>query len=270
MNDDENMLLDDEDLDEGIPAEANESETKANEVQTPMVDQPKAEATQPEDEDKKVLDYLNSKGLIKFNGEAVTIKDLNDLVANYQKGLNYDRLKSKEDTVMAYINEKANQLNVSAEEYIQRVKNYEEEQKRKSQEADIQRYVERGLSEEDAREIIQTRLAREQFEKERAEYQKRIAEEEKKQKEDAEYIEFIKAHPDIKVEDIPQEVFEQSKEIGISAAYNQYLIKKLIEENEKLKQTQQNATSSPVGLTSDGSSTEQMSKDAFLEGFDSE
>jgi len=36
-----------------------------------------------------------------------------------------------------------------------------------------------------------------------------------------------------------------------------------------MEQSLKNASSSPVGLTSDGSATEQQSKDAFLEGFDS-
>ena len=117
---------------------------------------------------------------------------------------------------------------------------------------------------------MQTRLAREEFEREKAELQKRIAEDEAKKKEDAEYIDFINTHPEIKVDEIPQEVFEQSKTIGLNAAYNQYENKLLKEKIKQLEQAQKNASSSPVGLTSDGSTTNQMSKDAFLEGFDSE
>lgn len=267
MNDDEMMLLDDEDLAQDTPVEANETAPKAEE-QKPEVDQPKAE--DPQDDDKKFLDYLNKKGLIKFNGESVEVKDINDLVSNYQKGLNYDRLTQKENTVMDYIKEKASSLNISPEEYIGRVKSYEEQKKKEAQEADIQRYVNNGLSEEIARDIVQTKLAREELEKEKAEYQKRIAEDEKKQKEDAEYVEFIKTHPEVKVDEIPQEVFELSREIGINAAYNQYENKILREKLKQLEQAQQNVSSSPVSLTTDGSATEQQSKDAFFMGFDSE
>lgn len=261
MNDDfndEDIILPDEEVD--TPAE---TET----VEEPKVDQPKVE--EPEDEDAKFLDYLNKKGLIKFNGENVAVKDINDLVSNYQKGLNYDRLTQKENTVMDYIKEKASSLNISPEEYIGRVKSYEEQKKKEAQEADMQRYMDRGFTREDAQEIIQTRLARQEFEKERAEYQKRIAEEEKKAKEDAEYVEFIKSHPEVKVDEIPQEVFEKSREIGISAAYNEYENKILKEKIKQMEQAKQNVESSPVGLTTDGSSTEQASKDPFLEGFDS-
>lgn len=264
MNDDEMMLLDDEDLAQDTPVEANETAPEAK----PEVNQPKAET--PVDDDAKFLEYLNKKGLIKFNGESVAVKDMNDLVSNYQKGLNYDRLTQKENTVMDYIKEKAGNLNISPEEYIERVKNYEEQKKKEAQEADIQRYVNNGLSEEIARDIVQTKLARQELEKEKAEYQKRIAAEEKKAKEDAEYVDFIKSHPEVKVDEIPQEVFELSREIGINAAYNQYENKLLKEKLKQYEQAQQNVQTSPVGLTSDGSSTEQMSKDAFFEGFDSE
>jgi len=269
MNDDEMMLLDDEELEESTPAETNESEPKAEETKD-QENQPEKPEVPQEDEDKKFLDYVNSKGLIKFNGESVAIKDLNDLVTNYQKGLNYDRLTQKENTVMDYIKEKASTLNISPEEYINRVKSYEEQKKKEAQEADIQRYINNGLSEEVARDIVETKLARQELEKEKAEYQKRIAEEEKKSKEDAEYVEFIKTHPDIKVDEIPQEVFDMSREVGINAAYNQYENKILKEKLKQYEQSIKNATSSPVSLTSDGSATEQNSKDAFFEGFDSE
>ena len=74
-----------------------------------------SQESQPEDEDKKVLEYLNKKGLIKFNGENVQIKDLNDLVSNYQKGLNYDKIATRESKVMDYIKEKASNINISPE-----------------------------------------------------------------------------------------------------------------------------------------------------------
>lgn len=262
--DDEDIIMPDEDV--SIPAESEEGNTESAEQKE---NQPDAQAAQPEDEDKKVLDYLNGKGLIKFNGEKVDIKDLNDLVSNYQKGLNYDKHNADDQYALDYIKGNASKLGIGAREYINRVKNYEEEKKREAQEQDVQKYVNQGIDESIAREIVQTRLAREEFEKEKAEYQKRIAEDEKKRKEDEEYIKFIDSHPGLKVEDIPQEVFENSKSIGIDAAYNQYKVKELEEKIKQMEQSLKNASTSPVGLTSDGSSTEQQSKDAFLEGFDS-
>lgn len=171
---------------------------------------------------------------------------------------------------MDYIKEKASNLNISPEEYIERVKNYEKQKEQEIAEQDVQNLMNRGVDEETAREIVQTKLARKEFEKEKQELQRRIAEEEKKQKEDAEYVEFVKAHPDVKTEDIPKEVFELAEKIGINAAYNQYENKILKEKLKQIEQARKNVASSPVELTTDGSSTDQASKDAFWEGFDSE
>ena len=263
MNDeDENMLLDDEDLAQDTPVEANEPEQE----QKPEVDQPKAE----ENEDEKFLEYLNKKGLIKFNGENVNVKDLNDLVTNYQKGLNYDKIATRESKVMDYIKEKASTLNISPEEYIERVKTYEKQKEQELADRDVQNLIDRGIDEQLAREIVETKLARKEFEKEKAELQKRLAEDEAKKKEDAEYIDFINTHPEIKVDEIPQEVFEKSASIGLNAAYTQYENKILKEKLKQLEQAKMNTSSSPVGLTTDGSSTEQQSNDAFWEGCDSE
>lgn len=261
------MLLDDEDLAQGTPTEANEPEVKAEE-QKPEVNQPKAE--EPQNEDEKFLEYLNGKGLIKFNGEKVNVKDLNDLVSNYQKGLNYDKHNADDLEILDYVKGNASKLGISGKDYIARVKDYEKQKQKQQQEADIQRYVDSGIEESIAREIVQTKIAREEMEKEKAELQRRIAEDEKKQKEDAEYVEFIKTHPEVKVDEIPQEVFEAAEKIGISAAYNQYENRILKEKLKQLEQAQANVSSSPVGLTTDGSSTDQESKDAFFLGFDSE
>ena len=265
MNEDENMLLDDEDLKEDTPINLKDSEEGAEAEQT--ANQP---TTPPaEDEDSKVLSYINSKG-IKFNGENVSVNSIDDLINTYQKGLNYDKVANRDDVVMSYIKDKASKLNISPEEYINRVKRYEEEKNKEAQEQDVQNLINEGVSEKVAREVIQTKLAREMFEKKNAELQQRLDEEERKAKENKEYEEFIIAHPDVKAEDIPKEVFESAKTIGLNNAYNQYENKILKEKIKQMEQSAKNASNSIVTATSDGSSTEQESKDAFLMGFDSE
>ena len=146
---DEDIIMPDEEV--SIPTETEES--------TGEVNQPEPTQEEPENEDKKVLDYLNSKGLIKFNGENVEIKDLNDLVTNYQKGLNYERLTQKENTVMDYIKGKASQMNISPEEYINRVKEYEKKKEQEEAEKNIQDLVNKGYDEEIARRLIKAELA---------------------------------------------------------------------------------------------------------------
>lgn len=263
---DENIFeISDEEEVETPSTQETEDNQESSETDVEQTSNTEAEQSEvPEDEDKKVLDYINKKGLIKFNGEAVQIKDLNDLVANYQKGLNYDKVANRENTVMDYIKEKASSLKITPEEYINRVKDYEEQKKKESQEAEVDKLINRGLDEDTAREIVQTRLAREQFEKEKAEYQRRIAEDEKRKKEDEEYIDFIKNHPELKVDEIPQEVFEASKEIGLSAAYNQYENKILKEKIKQYEQDKNNASSSVVHNTTDSGSTNQRGEDAFV------
>lgn len=152
MNDEEvDIIFPEDDLEVDTPATTNEPEEKAEESTeqvnqpTEQVNQPKAEEPQkeeaPEDEDKRFLEYLNKKGIIKFNGENVQVKDINDLVSNYQKGLNYDKHEADQKDALDYIKDKASKLGISTKEYIGRVKAYEEEQKKKSQEADVERYV---------------------------------------------------------------------------------------------------------------------------------
>ena len=66
------------------------------------------------------------------------------------------------------------------------------------------------------------------------------------------------------------EVFENAKTIGLKSAYAQYENKLLKEKIKQMEQNKNNASSSVVTAISDGSPTEQESKDAFLIGFDSE
>ena len=268
MFEDEDIIMPDEDVE--IPTTEAEGTTEAKEeVQTSTTpEQPKVE----ENEDTKILDYLNKKG-IKYNGENVTVNSIDDLINTYQKGLNYDKVKAKSendtDVVLNYVNEKAKALGITGSEYIKRVQDYEKQKEQEQMQKDINDMVSNGISEDIARRVAETEAARKELEKERAEYQRLKQEEENKRKEDAEYEDFIKTHPDIKVDEIPQDVFVQAKSIGLNAAYNQYENKILKDKLKQLEQAQSNASTSPVGLTSDGSSTEQESKDAFLEGFDS-
>lgn len=256
--------------DEDIIMPDEEVETPTTEPEGEGVETKPSEA--PENEDSKILEYLNSKG-IKYNGENVTVASIDDLINTYQKGLNYDKVKAKaeaeENEVTTYVKEKAEALGITPSEYIKRVRDYEKKKEEEALQEDIQGMVNKGVDPETAKRVAETAAARKEWEKEKAELQKLRAEEEQKRKENEEYEEFIKAHPDIKPGDIPEEVFKESKEIGLTAAYNQYENKLLKEKIKQLEQMQSNASSSPVGLTTDGSSTSQESKDAFLEGFDS-
>lgn len=225
-----------------------------------------------ETEDKKFLDYLNNKG-IKYNGEAVKIEKIDDLINTYQKGLNYDNLKAKqeksENIVMNYVSNMAKKANLTPEQYIEKVKKYEEEQIKAQNENAIQSMMSNGIPEDIAREVIETRALRESLQRQQTELNEKEEARKAELQKEKEYEEFLNAYPGIEVDKIPKEVFENAKNSNLKSAYAEYENKILKEKIKQMEQNQNNASNSVVSPTSNGSSTEQQSKDAFLDGFDS-
>lgn len=265
IDDDENLLLDLEDMPTEEESNVEVEEKPASETET--------KPQETEDEAQKFLEYLNKKG-IKYNGENVELKNMDEVVNNIEKGMNYDKLKSRQDRdddeVMNYITEKANSFGITTKEYIQRVKNYEEEQKKAKVEEFKQSLIDRGVEPDAAKEVAEVKAYMEQLKAERAEFEKEKQAALAEKKKNEEYSEFMKTYPDVKAEDIPKEVFQDAEKIGLTNAYARYENKILREKNKILEQNAKNASSSPVLPTSEGSSVNQGSKDAFLEGFDSE
>ena len=238
---DEDIIMPDEEVEIPSTPEEGEKAEETTEANT------KEEV--PEEQEKKFLEYLNSKD-IKYNGEKVTVNSLDDLINTYQKGMNYDKLKARNDAdgdyVRSYINEKAKIANLSPKEYIDKVKAYEKEKEQEQLERDINTMVSKGIDEQLAREVAETKAARKEWEKERIELQKMREQEEQKRKENEEYEKFIEAHPEVKPNDIPPEVFQEAKEIGLNAAYLKYENKILNERIKQMEQNEKNVSSSPV------------------------
>lgn len=259
---DEDVIeLDAEDFGETPSQEEAATETPATEEAKP--------ATEVTDE--QILKAINARG-IKYNGETVTVENLDDFIGTYQKGLNYDKVKAKaetDDEIMNYITEKANSFGITTKEYIQKVKQYEEEQKKASIEEAKRKLIRGGVDEETAQTVAETKAYMEQLKAERAKFEeeKRAAEAEKKKNE--EYSEFMRAYPDVKAEDIPKEVFQKAEEVGLKTAYAEYENKLLKEKIKQMEQSSKNASNSLVTATTESGATEQESKDAFLMGFDS-
>lgn len=241
--DEEDVIMPEEEV-EATPAEPTEQ------AEEPQISGTSSEAkpAEPTDE-QKLLDFLNTKD-IKYNGEKVTVSSIDELINNYQKGMNYDKLKAKTDSetdyAMSYLNEKAKLLGCTTKEYIDRVKEYEKKQETELMQKDIEQMVANGIDEVTARRVAETEAARKEFEKEKAEYQKLKEAEVAKQKENQEYEDFINNHPDVKPEEIPEEVFKEAKEIGLNAAYEKYENKLLKEKIKQMEQNTQNASNSPV------------------------
>lgn len=266
MNEEDFIVMDENDFKETSEETQEVTETQANDEGTSK------ETNETITDEQKLLDYLNAKE-IKYNGEAVKLDSLDKFIDTFQKGMNYDNLKSKqeksENAVMNYISDVAKRMHMTPEQYIEKVKNYEQEQEQVKNQKAINEMVNNGVPEEIAREVIETKAIRQTLERERAELaeQKRTLEKEKMK--DKEYQEFLETYPDIEVDKIPEEVFINARNSNLVSAYAQYENKLLKEKIKQIEQNNKNASSSPVTTTSNGSSTEQTTKDAFLEGFDS-
>jgi hypothetical protein len=270
MNNEEDIIMLDESDFVDIPTTEEESnETETNVEQTSETEVPAQQGVTEE----QVLEFLNNKGL-KYNGEAVRIDKFDDLVSTYQKGLNYDKMKAKTDEdnlVMEYIRGKAKSANMTTGEYINSVKEYEKQQEEQRQKEQMQELIDGGLSEEIARSVVETMAFKNQLKEEKAELEKAKEEQKAKEQKDKEYEEFLQAYPNVKAEEIPKEVFEATKDgKSLLNAYTEYENKVLKEKIKQMEQNNKNASNSVVTPTSNGSGTEQQTKDAFLEGFDSE
>lgn len=267
---DEDIILPDDF--EGIPA--SEEEGEGEEVDTEQTSDVETETQNDANSDNKeqeILDFINAKG-IKYNGEEVKVDNLDNLISTYQKGLNYDKLKdnveAKNNDILNFVESKAKSLNITPQEYIAKVQEYEKAQKDALVENEVQKMVERGIDEETARRVANMETYMESL---KAKEQELNAREQAKKAEEAkekEYEDFLKANPDIEIDKIPNEVFEKAKEVGLQSAYAQYENKLLKEKLKLIEQNQKNASNSVVSKTSDGSDTKPI-EDAFLMGFDS-
>ena len=277
MNEEEDMILPD-DFDESTPAEVETSSEAGleevldnNEALESTVGEVDTKQDNSVNEEQKLLEML--KGKVKYDHGEVQISSIDDVVTNYQKGLNYDRVQDKvksyeESKTMQYINEKAKELGFkTTDDYIESVKQFEIKQKEEKKQADIEEMLDRGIPDDIAKEIIETRELREHLKKQEEEINKYKEEQKSAEQKQQEQIEFLKAYPDIKAEDIPVEVFESTKDgKSLLTAYIEHenkQLKTLLEQRDK--QTSNKNTN--LVKKSNGDTLE-SDKDAFLQGFD--
>ena len=222
---------------------------------------------------KPLLEELSKK--VKYNKESVNVDNIDDLVANYQKGLNYDKLQSKYDALQGskaeiYITKKAKELGMSVDEYIDEVENYEKEQEKAKEQARLEEMIESGVPEDVAKEVIATSQLRKQLQAKENELKEKEEAEQKEKNKNKEFEEFIKTFPDVNPDDIPREVFENAQESSLKQAYSEWKIKDLERQLSIQKQNEKNLNSSVGTVTNTGTVNETKGKDLFLEGFESE
>lgn len=254
---------------EVISEEGESSEEKTNEDSEP------SETQEDNSEDEKVdfkplLEELSKK--VKYNKENVSIESLEDLINGYQKGLNYDKIQEKLENLQnskaeTYIRQKADELGITVDEYMDQVEDYEKKQKEEREKERLEEMMENGVPEELAREVIATAELRKQLQKKENELKEREEASKQKEKEEQEYQDFLKNFPDVNPDDIPKEVFEDAENSDLSSAYMKYKLNDLENKLKVAKQNEENAESSVGGVTETGPTKENHSKDLFLEGF---
>ena len=116
----------DNEVENEIEEKVETSEEETNEESEP------SEAQEDNSEDD--VDYTPLlkalSGKIKYNKEEVNVDSIEDLISNYQKGLNYDKkvqeLENLQNSKLEkYARTKADELGISVDDYMDRVEKYE-------------------------------------------------------------------------------------------------------------------------------------------------
>jgi hypothetical protein len=233
----------------------------------------KNETTDTEVDYKPLLEALSKK--VKYNGESVNIDNIEDLITNYQKGLNYDKKQEQYENlqnskVEQYVSKKAKELGMTVDEYIDQVENYEREQEKEKEKARLEEMINNGVPEDVAKEVIATSQLRKQLQ----EKENQLKEQEEKAKaendKNKQYADFVEQFPNVKPEDIPKEVFEKAQSSDLVSAYKDWLITDLQTKLQIKEQNEKNANSAIGSVTETGQTKKQEPVDMFLEGFDSD
>lgn len=172
----------------------------------------------------------------------------------------YEAELNKHKPTLSYLEQKAQRLGVTVDQLIENDRKWEEQQA-------LNELIQKNIPDEYAKEILENRKFREQYQKEKAER-------EKQEKERQMMAEFLDAYPDVKPEDIPVEVWvEVNKGRNLLDAYIRHENQKLKAEMAKYQQQQQNQQANQANAaTSTGSVknvTKPQTQDPFLDGFNS-
>lgn len=229
-------------------------------------------------EEEKEIDYTPFLEAIskkaKYNKEPVKVKDFDEVINNFQKGLNYDKMVEKYNNlehskVFSYVSKKAQELGMNVEEYMNQVEQYEKEQEKAKEQEKINEMVANGVPEDVAKEVVATSQLRKKLQEEKNQLEKEKKEKEENDKKNREYADFLDAFPDVKAEDIPKEVFLDAQKSNLTTAYLKWQNAEQKKQIERLKQNEKNRSSSVGSTTQFGSKDETGETDLFLEGFNS-
>ena len=254
-------------------AEESSDGEEDNEPEVPSEGSKDNSKSEKEVDFKPLLDAL--KGKIKYNKEEVTPESLEDLIENYQKGLNYDKklqeLENLQNSKLEkYAKQKATELGITVDEYMDRVEQYEKDQQKAQDEARLEEMMDNGVPEDVAREVIATSQLRKQLQAKENELKEKEEAQKKEQAKNKEYEDFLKEFPDVNPDDIPKEVFEEAESSSLSNAYMKWQLKEMKNKLAVKEQNEKNSKATVGGVTDTGPTNEKHERDFFLEGFDEE
>lgn len=268
----ETSIENEDDFFEDVNNEINSEDDSTNEQ-----DNIEGKPTEDGSENEQEMDYEPFLKVIsekaKYNKEAVRVDSMDDVIANFQKGLNYDKLveqkKALENSrVFSYVDAKAKELGMTVDEYMEQVELYERQQEEQRNQQKIDEMIENGVPEDVAKEVVATSQLRKQLQQEKNELEQKKRQREMEETKDKEYLDFLESFPDVKAEDIPKEVFFNAKKSSLKEAYLEYQNAEFKKQLEIMKNNQKNADKN-IGSVTETGSTNQEGTDPFLEGFNS-
>ena len=230
-------MLDDVDVSEELDQITDDTQTEDDDDSLEsLFDDEETEKT--EEKSKEELDYdkflesLSEK--IKYNKENYRPKDVDELVTNFQKGMNYDKIHTQLEeykTKVEDLSTKASFLEEMAKKFgFENISEYQDAVKKAWEQEEIEKLVEQNIPESVATELLESRKFRE-------EYQKMQEQKQQEEKEKTMMKEFIEEFPDVKPEEIPKEVWEMvSNGKDLTSAYALYKIKHIDDIKQKVEQ----------------------------------
>lgn len=252
----------------------NEGEIETSEEETNEESEPnETQEDNSKEEEVDLQPLLKAlSGKIKYNKEEVNVESIDDLITGYQKGLNYDKklqeLENLQNSKLEkYAKQKADELGITVDEYMDRVENYEKEQQKAKEAEQLEEMLDNGVPEAIAREVIATSQLRKQLQEKENELKAKEVEKQKEDLKNKEYEDFLRDFPEVNPEDIPKEVFIEAENSNLSNAYMKWQVKQLQNQLNIAKTNEKNSKASVGGVTETGPTKEKHEKDFFLEGF---
>ena len=275
----ETMESDDDffaDVNEEVINEENSEEASEETEQSEETEESKPSESEESKDEVDFTPLLKAlSGKIKYNKEEVNVDSIEDLISNYQKGLNYDKklqeLENLQNSKLEkYAKSKAEELGITVDEYMDQVEQYEKDQQKAREEEQLEEMINNGVPDSIAREVIATSQLRRELQKKENELKAREEAQAKEKAKNKEYEDFLKEFPDVNPEDIPKEVFENAENSSLSNAYMKWQLKELQNQLSVAKTNERNKEAVVGGVTDTGPTKENHEVDLFLEGFNEE